>query len=60
MENASVPLAAIDGIDALMTGHNHLVFPGGKFAGIDGVDGMRARFTANRRRWAVSGALTWA
>ncbi|MFV2001543.1 MAG: bifunctional 2',3'-cyclic-nucleotide 2'-phosphodiesterase/3'-nucleotidase [Paracoccaceae bacterium] len=27
MENASVPLAAVDGIDALMTGHSHLVFP---------------------------------
>ena len=27
MENASVPLAAVDGIDAIMTGHSHLVFP---------------------------------
>ena len=27
MENASVPLAAIDGIDAILTGHSHLVFP---------------------------------
>ena len=27
MENASVPLAAIDGVDALLTGHSHLVFP---------------------------------
>ncbi len=38
MENASVPLAQVDGIDALMTGHSHLVFPGEKFAGFDGVD----------------------
>ncbi len=38
MENASVPLARVDGIDALMTGHNHLVFPSEKFSGIDGVD----------------------
>ena len=28
LENASVPLAAVDGIDAIMTGHHHLVFPG--------------------------------
>lgn len=28
MENASVPLAAVDGIDAILTGHIHLVFPG--------------------------------
>ena len=27
MENASVPVAAIDGIDAVLTGHSHLVFP---------------------------------
>lgn len=38
MENASVPLAQVDGIDALMTGHSHLVFPGEKFAGFAGVD----------------------
>ncbi len=38
MENASVPLARVDDIDALMTGHNHLVFPGEKFAGFAGVD----------------------
>lgn len=38
MENASVPLAAVDGIDALMTGHSHLVFPGPDYAGWEGVD----------------------
>lgn len=38
MENASVPLARVDGIDALMTGHNHLVFPSEKFADFAGVD----------------------
>ncbi len=38
MENASVPLAAVDGIDAIMTGHHHLVFPGPKYAEIGGVD----------------------
>ena len=38
MENASVPLAQVDGIDALLTGHQHLVFPGSKFKGNAGVD----------------------
>ncbi|MGV2098902.1 bifunctional 2',3'-cyclic-nucleotide 2'-phosphodiesterase/3'-nucleotidase [Rhizobium sp. 21-4511-3d] len=28
MENASLYLAAVDGIDAIFTGHQHLVFPG--------------------------------
>ncbi|OED48168.1 bifunctional 2',3'-cyclic-nucleotide 2'-phosphodiesterase/3'-nucleotidase [Leisingera sp. S232] len=38
MENASVALAAVDGIDALVTGHNHLVFPSPAFDGRPGVD----------------------
>ena len=38
MENASVPLAEVDGIDALMTGHSHLVFPSPKYADFAGVD----------------------
>jgi 2',3'-cyclic-nucleotide 2'-phosphodiesterase/3'-nucleotidase len=38
MENASVPLAEVNGIDALMTGHNHLVFPSEKFSDFAGVD----------------------
>jgi len=38
MENASVPLAQVDGIDALMTGHSHLVFPSSKYGGFAGVD----------------------
>ncbi|AXI47062.1 bifunctional 2',3'-cyclic-nucleotide 2'-phosphodiesterase/3'-nucleotidase [Sulfitobacter sp. SK012] len=32
MENASVPLAAIDGIDAILTGHSHLVFPSATYS----------------------------
>jgi 2',3'-cyclic-nucleotide 2'-phosphodiesterase/3'-nucleotidase len=28
MENASFFLAGVDGIDAVFTGHQHLVFPG--------------------------------
>ena len=38
MENASVPLAAIEGIDAIMTGHSHLVFPSSTYADFAGVD----------------------
>ncbi len=38
MENASVPLAMVDGIDAILTGHHHLVFPGPAYEGIAGVD----------------------
>ncbi|MGJ8545379.1 MAG: bifunctional 2',3'-cyclic-nucleotide 2'-phosphodiesterase/3'-nucleotidase [Sulfitobacter sp.] len=38
MENAAVPLAGLDGVDAILTGHSHLVFPSptyGDFAGVD-------------------------
>jgi 2',3'-cyclic-nucleotide 2'-phosphodiesterase/3'-nucleotidase len=38
MENASVPLAELDGIDALLTGHSHLVFPSPDFSGHAAVD----------------------
>ncbi len=38
MENASVPLAAIDGIDAVLTGHHHRVFPSSAYDGMAGVD----------------------
>ncbi|MEE9454320.1 MAG: bifunctional 2',3'-cyclic-nucleotide 2'-phosphodiesterase/3'-nucleotidase [Paracoccaceae bacterium] len=36
--NAALYLAGVDGIDALVTGHSHLVFPHEDYAGIDGVD----------------------
>jgi 2',3'-cyclic-nucleotide 2'-phosphodiesterase/3'-nucleotidase len=38
MENASVPLAAVDGIDALLTGHSHLVFPSETYTDYAAVD----------------------
>lgn len=39
MENASFHVAGVDGIDAVFTGHQHLVFPGKKdFQGLAGVD----------------------
>ncbi|MDE3874164.1 bifunctional 2',3'-cyclic-nucleotide 2'-phosphodiesterase/3'-nucleotidase [Sinorhizobium meliloti] len=41
LENASVPLAAIEGIDAIVTGHSHLDFPGPKFDGTPGVDNAK-------------------
>ncbi|MBL4806879.1 MAG: bifunctional 2',3'-cyclic-nucleotide 2'-phosphodiesterase/3'-nucleotidase [Rhodobacteraceae bacterium] len=38
MGNAALYLAGVDGIDALVTGHSHLVFPSEAFADIDGID----------------------
>lgn len=38
MENAAVPLAAVEGIDVILTGHAHLVFPGPDFDGVEGED----------------------
>lgn len=38
MENASVPLAGVEGIDAVMTGHSHLVFPSPTYADFAAVD----------------------
>ncbi len=39
MENASFFLAGVEGIDAIFTGHQHLVFPGPKdFQNMEGVD----------------------
>ncbi|MGB7263483.1 MAG: bifunctional 2',3'-cyclic-nucleotide 2'-phosphodiesterase/3'-nucleotidase [Albidovulum sp.] len=38
MENAAVPLARVDGIDAVMTGHSHLVFPSATYEGFAEVD----------------------
>lgn len=38
MENAAVPLARVSGIDALLTGHSHMVFPSPIFSNIASVD----------------------
>ncbi|HEY8382146.1 MAG TPA: bifunctional 2',3'-cyclic-nucleotide 2'-phosphodiesterase/3'-nucleotidase [Microvirga sp.] len=41
-ENAALHLAAVEGIDVILTGHQHLVFPGGReFANIPGVDAQK-------------------
>jgi 2',3'-cyclic-nucleotide 2'-phosphodiesterase/3'-nucleotidase len=41
MENAALPLARIDGLDALLMGHAHQVFPSPAFHGLPGVDAAR-------------------
>ncbi len=42
MENASFFVAGVDGIDAVFTGHQHLVFPGKKdFQDLEGVDAAK-------------------
>lgn len=38
MENASLHLAGVDGIDALVTGHHHRVFPGPAYEATEGLD----------------------
>ena len=38
MENAAVPLARTSGIDALLTGHSHLIFPSPAFSSMADVD----------------------
>jgi len=38
MENASLHVAGIDGIDAVVTGHHHKVFPSSKYDSANGVD----------------------
>lgn len=38
MENAIIPLAGIDGVDLILSGHTHQLFPSRIFADIPGVD----------------------
>ncbi|RVV97669.1 bifunctional 2',3'-cyclic-nucleotide 2'-phosphodiesterase/3'-nucleotidase [Mesobaculum littorinae] len=37
MENASTALGTVDGLDAILTGHSHLVFPSPTYDGWDGL-----------------------
>ncbi|WP_299474366.1 bifunctional 2',3'-cyclic-nucleotide 2'-phosphodiesterase/3'-nucleotidase [uncultured Roseibium sp.] len=41
MENASLHLAAVGGIDAVFTGHHHLTFPGPDYEGLPGIDSTK-------------------
>ena len=41
LENAATALAALPGIDALVAGHSHLVFPGPGFTDLPGVDAQK-------------------
>lgn len=41
MENAALPLAAIDGIDAVVAGHSHLVFPSARHPVTEGIDPLQ-------------------
>lgn len=41
MENASIPLAGIDGIDVILTGHSHLVFPSSTYKNLPGLDAAK-------------------
>jgi len=41
MENAAVPLSAVDGIDAVLCGHQHQLLPGPRFAAMADVDAAR-------------------
>lgn len=38
VEDAAIPLAAIDGIDVVIAGHTHLLLPGSEHAGMDHVN----------------------
>lgn len=40
MENAAIPLARLPGIDAMMIGHNHLIYPSPLFDGVPDLDVM--------------------
>ena len=43
MENAGRPLARLPGVDALITGHTHMLFPSPQFAGVPGLDVDRGK-----------------
>jgi 2',3'-cyclic-nucleotide 2'-phosphodiesterase / 3'-nucleotidase len=42
-ENAGQDLAKLDGVDALILGHQHLLLPGGDFLGLPDVDAERGK-----------------
>jgi len=54
MENAALPLAKVDDIDVLVTGHTHLLLPGPHHSDIDGVDHDQGTLATQDRTWAKS------
>ncbi|SLN60516.1 Trifunctional nucleotide phosphoesterase protein YfkN precursor [Roseovarius litorisediminis] len=42
MENAALPLGAVAGIDAILAGHSHQIFPSSGFQGTVGIDACAA------------------
>lgn len=54
MENAAVPLALVPGIDAIVAGHSHLLFPSALFRGRAGLSARRG--TIHGRPAAMAGA----
>lgn len=54
MENAARPLARLTGLDAMVTGHMHMLFPSPKFAGMSGIDALRG--TIEGKPAAMAGA----
>jgi 2',3'-cyclic-nucleotide 2'-phosphodiesterase/3'-nucleotidase len=55
MENAAVPLAAVEGIDVLMLGHAHQVFPSESFRDREGCDPDRG--TVGGKPAVMAGSL---
>ena len=55
MENAAVPLAALPGIDVLLAGHTHSVFPETRFYGHPGADPGRGTISGIPAVMAGSG-----
>lgn len=41
MENAARPLAQLPGVDAVLAGHTHMLFPSAQFANVAGIDTER-------------------
>ncbi len=57
LENAVIPLAEIDGIDAIIAGHTHLTLPGKAHQGLPGVDAAQGRINGKpvvMQGWAGS------